>query len=386
MARTLSGNAAPKLTATPQFVQQPTQPMGGQFIKTGVVTDAFRNAVKSTGQYNGVQDYLEKNPDVKALRGTGTGQANEANKSIIGNSLSKSTGSGTNGSQPTTPTTDPNAPLPVDQQIVKSGVDLTNVGSGILKNPNEQANTLMNQGNQTYGQGFSDIGATYGLANSARNYGDIIQNLINSNQQAAQQDVSNYYNAQPLDTLRSNISNLNANLANTGGYSSRSGNNMRANLERGLIRDQAEANLAVNERARAAQEAELANQRNTDTGLAGLFSGQGQNLLNTSANQLQASGNLQDQRTSLGSNIYNQGFQNIMQALGFNNDILTQAFDRENGLRTQNLANIQGDKLNQFSKGIQRREMDVAEQQARGSILGNIVKGAVGGAGMAMMP
>ena len=359
MARTLSGNAAPKATATPQFVQQPTQPMGGQFIKTGVVTDAFRNAVKSTGQYNGVQDYLEKNPEVKDLRGTG--QANDANKSIIGNSLSKSTGSGTDGSQPTTPTTDPNAPLPVDQQIVKSGVDLTNIGSGILNSPNEQANTLQNQGNQTYGQGFSDIGATYGLANSARGYGDIIQNLINSNQQAAQQDVSNYYNAQPLDTLRSNISNLNANLANTGGYSSRSGNNMRANLERGLIRDQAEANLAVNERARAAQEAEQSAQRSTDTGLAGLFSGQGQNLLNTSANQIQASGNLQDQRTGLGSNIYNQGFQNIMQALGFNNDILTQAFDRENALRTQNLANIQGDKNNQFSKGIQRRQMDLAE-------------------------
>ena len=359
MARTVSGNAAPKATATPQFVQQPTQPMGGQFIKTGVVTDAFRNAVKSTGKYNGVQDYLEKNPEVKDLRGTG--QANDANKSIIGNSLSKSTGTGTDGSQPTTPTTDPNAPLPVDQQIVKSGVDLTNIGSGILNSPNEQANTLQNQGNQTYGQGFSDIGATYGLANSARGYGDIIQNLINSNQQAAQQDVSNYYNAQPLDTLRSNISNLNANLANTGGYSSRSGNNMRANLERGLIRDQAEANLAVNERARAAQEAEQSAQRSTDTGLAGLFSGQGQNLLNTSANQLQASGNLQDQRTSLGSNIYNQGFQNIMQALGFNNDILTQAFDRENALRTQNLANIQGDKNNQFSKGIQRRQMDLAE-------------------------
>lgn len=361
MARTLSGKAAPASPATPQFVQQPTQPMGGQFIKTGVVTDAFRNAVKSTGQYNGVQDYLEKNADVKALRGTGTKQANDANKSLIGNSLYKSDGSGTDGSQPTTPTTDPNAPLPVDQQIVKSGVDLTNIGSGILKNPNEQANTLQNQGNQTYGQGFSDIGATYGLANSARGYGDIIQNLINSNQQAAQQDVSNYYNAQPLDTLRSNISNLNANLANTGGYSSRSGNNMRANLERGLIRDQAEANLAVNERARAAQEAEQSAQRSTDTGLAGLFSGQGQNLLNTSANQLQASGNLQDQRTGLGSNIYNQGFQNIMQALGFNNDILTQAFDRENALRTQNLANILGDKNNQFSKGIQRRQMDLAE-------------------------
>jgi hypothetical protein len=358
--------------------------MGGQFIKTGVVTDAFRNAVKSTGQYNGVQDYLEKNLDVKALRGTG--QANDTNKSLIGNSLYKSTGSGTNGSQPTTPTTDPNAPLPVDQQIVKSGVDLTNIGSGILKSPNEQANTLMNQGNQTYGQGFSDIGATYGLANSARGYGDIIQDLINSNQQAAQQDVSNYYNAQPLDTLRSNISNLNANLANTGGYSSRSGNNMRANLERGLIRDQAEANLAVNERARAAQEAELANQRSTDTGLASLFSGQGQNLLNTSANQLQASGNLQDQRTSLGSNIYNQGFQNIMQALGFNNDISTQAFDRENALRTQNLANILGDKLNNRTMREMEEQRKLAEKQAKGSTLGNIVKGAVGGASMAMMP
>jgi hypothetical protein len=364
MARTVSGNAAPKITATPQFVQQPTQPMGGQFLKTGVVTDAFRNAINATGQYNGVQDYLEKNPEIKALRGTG--KANEANKSIIGNSLTQSSGGSTNGSQPTTPTTDPNAPLPIDQQIVKSGVDLTNIGSGVLKSPNQQANTLMNQGNQTYGQGFSDIGATYGLANSARGYGDIIQNLINSNQQAAQQDVRNYYNAQPLDTLRSNISNLNANLANTGGYSSRSGNNMRASLERGLIRDQAEANLAVNERARAAQEAELANQRNTDTGLAGLFSGQGQNLLNTSVNQIQASGNLQDQRTGLGANIYNQGFQNIMQALGFNNDILTQAFDRENALRTQNLANITGDKQNQFSKGIQRRQMDLAEKaQAR---------------------
>jgi hypothetical protein len=380
MARAMAGKAAPASPATPQFVPAPTQPMGGQFIKTGVVTDAFRNAVKSTGQYNGVQDYLEKNPDVKALRGTG--QANEANKSLIGNSLSQSTGSGTDGSQPTTPTTDPNAPLPVDQQIVKSGVDLTNIGSGILKSPNEQANTLMNQGNQTYGQGFSDIGATYGLANSARGYGDLIQDLINSNQQAAQQDVSNYYNAQPLDTLRSNISNLNANLANTGGYSSRSGNNMRANLERGLIRDQAEANLAVNERARAAQEAELANQRSTDTGLAGLFSGQGQNLLNTSANQLQASGNLQDQRTSLGSNIYNQGFQNIMQALGFNNDISTQAFDRENALRTQQLANILGDKQNQFSKGIQRRQMDLAERTQLQSFLTDLLSaGASAGGG-----
>ena len=386
MARTLSGKAAPASSATPQFVQQPTQPMGGQFIKTGVVTDAFRNAVKSTGQYNGVQDYLEKNADVKALRGTGTKQANDANKSLIGNSLYKSDGSGTDGSQPTTPTTDPNAPLPVDQQIVKSGVDLTNIGSGILKNPNEQANTLQNQGNQTYGQGFSDIGATYGLANSARGYGDIIQNLINSNQQAAQQDVSNYYNAQPLDTLRSNISNLNANLANTGGYSSRSGNNMRANLERGLIRDQAEANLAVNERARAAQEAEQSAQRSTDTGLAGLFSGQGQNLLNTSANQLQASGNLQDQRTGLGSNIYNQGFQNIMQALGFNNDILTQAFDRENALRTQNLANILGDKLNNRTIREMEEQKKLAKEQANREMWGNIVKGAVGGAGMAMMP
>jgi|LakMenE18May11ns_1017448.scaffolds.fasta_scaffold9959187_3 hypothetical protein len=381
MARTVSGKAAPASPATPQFVPAPSKPMGGQFIKTGVVTDAFRNAVNATGEYNGVQDYLEKNPEVKDLRGTG--KANDANKSLIGNSLYKSTGSGTDGSQPTTPTTDPNAPLPVDQQIVKSGVDLTNIGSGILKSPNEQANTLMNQGNQTYGQGFSDIGATYGLANSARGYGDLIQDLINSNQQAAQQDVSNYYNAQPLDTLRSNISNLNANLANTGGYSSRSGNNMRANLERGLIRDQAEANLAVNERARAAQEAELANQRSTDTGLAGLFSGQGQNLLNTSANQLQASGNLQDQRTSLGSNIYNQGFQNIMQALGFNNDIVTQAFDRENALRTQNLANIQGDKNNQFSKGIQRRQMDLAEKAQAQKLWTDILAAASGTASKA---
>jgi hypothetical protein len=269
--------------------------------------------------------------------------------------------------------------------LTQQGADLSNFGANILNNGNPASNPLLNNGSN-FGVGAQqDFGKVDALAGAARAQGQNILNTLSQQQGAADQDIQNFFNGQPLDDLRSRIAQQNASLQSNGVLNSRSGNERGAELERGLIRDQAAARLGSNNQFRAATTNELDRQRSTDTNLAGLFSGQGVSQGGLSNQAFGAGGNLINDTNQTGANIFNQGFQNQLGAVKFGNDAAIQQFILKNQLNQQQFSNQDAAKSQRQEKAL--RELLLASQTGgQGGFDISKILGAAAGGALSLLP
>jgi len=283
--------------------------------------------------------------------------------------------------QPTQPSQDPvqNQQQNVGTGLTQQATDLTNVGANILNQGNPASQPLLNAGNNFQTGAQQDLGKVDALAGAARAQGQNILNTLSQQQQAADQDIQNLFNAQPLDTLRSNLAQLNSAAQASGRTNSRSTNELNAELQRGLIRDQAAARLGSNNQFRDATINELGNQRQTDLGLGNLFSSQGLGQGNLGNQSLLGGGNLINNTNQLGADIFNNGLNQQFNALGFINNAAQQNFNTQNQLLQKALGNIQGAKQNRQTQNLIQQQLEAAQQGG-----GGFLSGALGGLGGAL--
>lgn len=362
-------------------------PAFNKFFQTGKFGKKRRQQIKKAG-FNNMAEFKQQaglnnfNPNSRVGRQP---IQNRINSALTGGPTQPvQTGGGT-----PTPNQDPvqaqntNTQQPandIGSGLLQQSTDLTNQGANILNQGNAASQPLLNAGNNFIGGSAQDLAKTNALAASARGQGDNILNTLREQQQGADQDIQDLFNAQPLDTLRSNLSQLEAQNQASGRSNSRSGNEISAELQRGLIRDQAQARLGSNNQFRQAGINELNNQRSLDQNLASLFSGQGINQGQLGTTALNQGGNLVNNTNQLGANIFNQGFQNQLGTLGFLNNAALQNFNVQNQLLQKNLANIQGKK--QQDKAFELAQQQLEAQQNQGGFLG----GALSGLGGALLP
>jgi hypothetical protein len=364
--------------------------VGGNFKNSygSTFKDLFGMSKKDAGQgaVNTLYDYLGNNPDAiqnGVFVGDTSGLTGRQGNALFdeqGNLIKQGM---RGGPQPgTTPAPEEQAAAPqgpgVAESLVGQGVDLSNAGTQILKQPNLGVDPTLRAGNKLAEGGFGDIGAARGFAQHAAGRSGNIQNTIAQQMGAAQGDIQNYFNAQPLDTLRSRMSHLNAQNVASGRMNSRSGNEMGAELQRGLIRDQANALLGSNNQFRQAQLSELGQQRQTDLGLASLMSGQGLGQTQQGVGAFGQAGTLDNQTKQLGANIMNQGFQNQLGSLNFLNNAEMQRFQMQNQLLQQLLANIQGNKQNKQTMDLIQQQIDNSKRSIWDTFAATL--GAAGGA------
>lgn len=265
----------------------------------------------------------------------------------------------------------------VDEALINQSVDLTNAGGEVLNNPNLGVDPTLAAGNQLTQGGFQDLDAARNQASQVQQQSADILARIPELQAAADEDISNYFSGQPLDDTRSRLAALNASNLTSGRANSRSGNEIDAELQRGLIRDQANARLTSNNQFRQAELGERNNARQATLNIASLLSGQGLNQATAGVNANLGAGNLANQTTQLGANIFNQGFQNQLGALNFVNDAAMQKFTLQNQLLQQILANVQGSKQNKQSMDLMRQQLEMQNQGGSG-IWGKLGTAALG--------
>lgn len=347
---------------------------GKKFAQTGKFGKKGRKKIQQ--KFGSVQNFLNQ---------SGVGQGNQLG--TVGQTQQQLQSAFNQGqpqqpTQPTPPTPQPTQDPVQNQQggvgsgLLQQATDLSNVGANILQQGNPATQPLLSGGQQFQQGAFQDLGRVNTLADQALAQGQRIEDLIGQQQQAAATDIQNFFSAQPLDTLRSNISALDAQNLASGRIGSRSGNEMQAELRRGLIRDQAQALLGSNQQFREALRGELGQQRSTQQGLAGLFSGQGLGQGGLGQSGLNLGGQLLNQTRGLGANIFNQGFQNQLGALGFINQAAQDQFQTQNQLLQQALANIQGAKSNRQAKNFRDQMLELQQEAAGG---GGLLSGALGG-------
>ena len=308
------------------------QNFGNKFLNTGKFGKKGKQQIKKAGFAN-VADFLNQ---------AGVSQDSRLPQATIQNKLQTTANAGYQAPPPPA-TTDqdpvqsqnptPPAQPSVGQGLMQQVTDLTNQGANILNNQNYQTGAQQ------------DFGKVDAAAQAARAQGANILNTLNTQQQAADQDIQNFYNAQPLDTLRSNMAQMNALNQASGRTNSRSGNELSAELQRGLIRDQAGARLNSNNLYRQATVGEMGQQRALDQNLAGMYSGQGL-----------GQGQLGNQSNQIGANIFNQGFNNQLNTLGFLNNLSMQHYNVQNQLLQKAYANSTAARQ-------QREAMDLMQQQ-----------------------
>tara|TARA_R110000823_G_scaffold217636_3_gene346967 strand:+ start:2426 stop:3535 length:1110 start_codon:yes stop_codon:yes gene_type:complete len=350
---------------------------GKSYLQNGKFGKKGRKAIKSQGFAN-VSDFLSQ-------AGVSNRLPKASQQSVFQNTLQKgyqapeqATDDNTQGQVP-----DQGDPVPaqnpsVPQGLIQSGTDLQNKGADILNNGNPASDPLLAAGNNYQTGAQQDLGKVDSLAGAARAQGQNILNTLSQQQGAADQDIQNLFNAQPLDTLRSSLSQLNSVAQGSGRTNSRSGNEMNAELQRGLIRDQANARLGSNNQFRAQTVGELGTQRTTDAGLAGMYSGQGLGQGQLGNQALTAGGNMINDTNTTGANIYNQGFQNTLGGLGFINDAANSQYDRQNQIMQQYLANVQGANQNRKSQAYTDKMLQMQKDAAAGpGFMSGMLKGGI---------
>jgi hypothetical protein len=349
---------------------------GAKYLNTGKFGKKGRQAIKAAG-YTNAKDFLAQS----GVEGSRLPQTS------IQKTLQSTLAAGNQPAQPTTPTPPPapETPAPpaqnsIPNSLIQSATDQQNAGAKIMNEGNVATNPLLNAGANYQTGAQQDFGKVDTLAGAARAQGSNILNTLSNQQVAADQDIQNLFNAQPLDTLRSNLAQMNSAAQATGRTNSRSGNEVSAELQRGLLRDQAAARLGSNNQFRQATVNELGNQRTTDTGLAGMFSGQGVNQGQLGNQAINSAGQLQNDTNRLGADIYNQGFQNTLGGLGFANNAAMQSWNARNQVLQQYLANQQGQKMNRQAKNQFERQMQAQMEAAQGpGFMSNVLGGVLGG-------
>lgn len=346
---------------------------GKKFLNTGKFGKKAKKKIKRQG-FSGVQDFL------------GQANFNPNTRDTFANKQNRLQGAFNSGPQTAAPAqpTAPQTQDPVQNQqgiansLIQQSTDLTNAGANILNNGNPASQPLLNAGNNFQVGAQQDFGKVDALAGAARAQGQTILDANTRQQAAADQDIQNLFNAQPLDTLRSNLAAQNAAAQANGTSNSRSGNELAAELQRGLIRDQANARLTSNNQFRGQEFQELNNQRATDLALGNQFSQQGLGQGGLGNQALNAGGNLINNTNTVGANIFNQGFQNQLGSLGFINNAANQQFQTQNQLLQQVLANTQGAKKNRQEKALRDQLLEQQAQQSGGGLFGGIAQGVLG--------
>lgn len=346
---------------------------GAGFLKKGKFGKKGRKQIKKQG-FGSVSDFLEQ---------AGVSAGGRLPKAPQQTKLTNTLNTGFQAPQAPT-NTDPVQPQNPDtpsvaDSLTQQSTDLTNAGANILNNGNAATQPLLNAGNNFHTGAQQDFGKVDSLAQAARAQGQVILDANGRQQGEADQDIQNLFNAQPLDTLRSNIAQQNSAAQASGRTNSRSGNEKSAELQRGLIRDQAAARLGSNNQFRGQEFQELNNQRNTDLALGNQFSKQGLGQGELGNQALQAGGNLSNDTNALGANIFNQGFQNQLGSLGFINNASNQNFNSQNQLLQKALANIQGAKSNRQSKALQEQILKAQQDAAdQGGFFSSALSGGLG--------
>lgn len=369
-----SGGANIAPPAPPAPAPAPTIPtinegFGTRFTNTGKFDDSSRELIKGAG-FENVQAFLDqygidrnaKNIDPTTIRnalidaysklGQPTPPANNVDPVQI---------------QPPSETAQQGQSI--GSSLLEQAVNLTNAGADALNIGNPAADPLMQASNNYTIGAQQDLGKVDQTAAAARAQGMNILNALQAQQQASDQDIQNYFNAQPLDTLRSRLANLNSAAQASGRTNARSTNEMSAELQRALIRDQATARLGANNQFRAQGIKELGDQRSTDQNLAALFSGQAANQGQLANTGLSNAGQLINSSRITGANIFNQGLQNQQNILALLNNLALQEFNAKNQQNQQNLANITGKKSSDQAKSLMHEQLQ-AHQEQNGGFLG----------------
>ena len=355
---------------------------GQKFLNTGKFGQKGRQAIKNAG-FENKQAFL--NAAGVNNRLPQASQQNQLQATLKAGFQPPTQGNLSNGGNINTPNQDPVQPQNptqpgLGQSWTQQATDLTNVGGNILNQGNPASNPLLNAGNNFQVGAQQDLGKVDFLAGQARAQGQNILNTLSQQQGAADQDIQNLFNAQPLDTLRSNISQLNSAAQAGGRTNARSTNELGAELQRGLIRDQAAARLGSNNQFRAQTVDELGNQRTTDLGLGNMFSNQGIQQGQLGNQALSSGGQLINDTNRVGADIFNTGFQNQLGAVGMINNLSQQNFNTQNQLLQKAIANITGARQNRQSMDLMRQQLAMQQQAAQGpGFFGGLMGGALSG-------
>lgn len=358
---------------TNQQIQQPAQNFGVQagnnfgqsFFKDGTFGAQGRDQIKQAG-FTNVQDFLDtfgisrNNPNVT--------QQQLQQYLLQGKAPAQPAISQTSAEPVPQVTEAPTGPN-LQDILATQATDLSNVGAAVLNEGNPVVNSMA-QAASNYNVGSQqDLGKVDAMAAAARAQGANILNTLQRQQQAADQDIQNYFNAQPLDTLRANLALLNSQAQAGGRVNSRSNNEISSDLKRALLRDQANARLQSNNLFRQAITNEQGNQRTLDQNLANLFSGQGLNQGQLGLQGSGTAGQLANQTTQVGADIFNRGFENQLQTIALINNLAMQPFNIENQLRQQILNNFTGKQDIRSQEQLLRDQIEAQKSQ---SILGSL--------------
>lgn len=367
---------------------------GQKYLKTGQFGQKGKQAIKTAG-FATPQDFLKAanvNMNSANLAGNQQGFKPVFQQTLAAGNNPSGTPTSNGGTinnpngAPTQDPVQPQNPTPpaqpgLGQGFMQQAVDQTNAGANILNNGNPATDPLLGAGGNYTTGAQQDFGKVDMLAGSARAKGADILNTLSQQQVAADQDIQNLFNAQPLDTLRSNLAQMNSAAQAGGRTNSRSGNEMSADLQRGLLRDQATARLGSNNQFRAQTIGELGTQRQTDLGLGNMYSGQGLGQGQLGNQALSTGGQLVNDTNRVGNEIFNNGFQNQLGTVGLINNLSQQNFNTQNQLLQKALANITGSRQNRQSMDILRQQLAMQQQAAQGpSFMEGLLSSGLGAA------
>jgi hypothetical protein len=244
--------------------------------------------------------------------------------------------------------------------LVQQGLETRGMGRDLVTNPNEQAQALQGMGQQAFGQSnqfIGDMREQAGFAQDPR-LGQRMQDLLQQQEQQARGELNEYFaTGDPARRARSQIAQADVDASVTGMGGSLSDNQRQAAVERGLISDRANAQLALGQQLRGTQLGQLDQARGANLNLANMFGQQGQGMAGIGTSAMGTAGQLGLGQIGLGSQMMGQGFDQQVRGVGTGSDLAQRDFENrfntwmaENNARQQSLANIQGHKGNQLTK------------------------------------
>lgn len=263
--------------------------------------------------------------------------------------------------------------------LTAQGADIATRGRSVMDKPSAAETNLLAGGQDAYSQGrlnLSDMLAQAGLAQDPR-IGQASQDRLNKQESQARQELDQYFmTGDPAAKARSQIAQNEVDAAASGMTgSARMDNQRQAAVERGLIRDRANAQLALGQNLRSNVLNQLDQSRNANLGLASLFGQIGTSGMGTGLNAIGQAGQQGQSRLGLGATLAGQGFDQQAKAIGLGSDLSQREWENQmnwfntmNQIRQQNLANIQGNKQNEYT----RQQIEEMQRQKPPGLLSSI--------------
>lgn len=244
--------------------------------------------------------------------------------------------------------------------LVAQGADMSSQGRQIMTRPMKAESNLYNQGSTMFGRGQNFFGDMFKQANFAQDprLGQRMQDLLGKQEKQARGELDQYFaTGEPAARARSEIAQNDVDAAATGMTGSLSNNQRQAAVERGLIRDKANAQLALGQNLRGNVLNQMDQARGANLGLANLFGQSGLGATGQGIGATGQAGQLEQGRVGLGANIAGQGFDQQAKGIGIGSDLGQRDFENRmtrfntmNQLMQQILANIQGNKQNKYTQ------------------------------------